>query len=170
MNKILSDSGKVTRYIEDYGLLTAAQKELVDAAAEATKNAFAPHSHFLVGAAIKTKAGLIVPGSNYESSSYGLTICAERAAIFDANNHKIRDLEMIAIVTAFEDRPTEEPSFSCGACRQLIYDASQIYGTNIGIITSNTSKSKIFIATIRDLMPWGFGPVDLGVDVKKYRT
>jgi len=88
---------------------------LLQAAAQARLQAVAPYSRFRVGAALLTANGVIIPGANVESASYGLTCCAERVALFRALTSGERDFVAIAVVAAVEGGPTP-----CGACRQLL--------------------------------------------------
>ncbi len=91
--------------------------ELIAAARAARENAHAPFSHFRVGAAVRAKSGRIFSGCNVENASYGLTICAERVAIFKAISDGEREFNAIAVVTEAE---TLTPP--CGACRQIIWE------------------------------------------------
>jgi cytidine deaminase len=90
---------------------------LIEAARAARENAHAPYSHFQVGAAAVTKSGRIITGCNIENASYGLTLCAERVAIFKAISEGERTFEAIAVVT---DAAVLTPP--CGACRQILWE------------------------------------------------
>lgn len=89
--------------------------KLLRAAAQVSKNAHAPYSNFQVGAALLTATGAIISGCNVENASYGLTICAERNAIFHAIATKRRKLKAVAIVASGKQMP-----YPCGACRQVL--------------------------------------------------
>jgi cytidine deaminase len=91
--------------------------DLARLAAVARQRAYAPFSKFKVGAALRTKEGEIVTGCNIENASYGLTLCAERVAVFKAVSEGLRDFDAIAVV-ADSDRPTAP----CGACRQILWE------------------------------------------------
>jgi cytidine deaminase len=93
------------------------EKKLISAAKKAMLRAHAPYSHFRVGAALLTASGDIYTGCNIEISSYSLTLCAERTAIFKAISEGVRDFKAIAIIS-------DSTSFisPCGACRQVISD------------------------------------------------
>src|SRR5216110_27961 len=91
--------------------------ELIAKAAAARENAVAPYSGFKVGAALETKDGRIYTGCNIENVSYGLTVCAERVALWKALSEGAREFARIAIVT---DAPAVTPP--CGACRQLLWE------------------------------------------------
>jgi cytidine deaminase len=93
------------------------QENLVDAARRARENAVAPFSKFRVGAAVRTKSGKIYGGCNVENASYGLTICAERVAIFKALSEGERDFDAVAVVT-----DADKLTPPCGACRQIIWE------------------------------------------------
>ena len=93
--------------------------ELINRARTVQRNSYAPYSKFHVGAALRTESGKIYTGTNVENASYGLTICAERAAIFNAISEGQRRLTAIAI-TSSSDRPIPP----CGACRQVISEFS----------------------------------------------
>jgi cytidine deaminase len=96
-----------------------ARARLMRAARAAMKNAYAPFSHFKVGAAILTARGDIFAGCNVENSSYGMTNCAERTAIFSAVAARGPELEIVAAAVTCEQ---EVPCSPCGACRQVIYE------------------------------------------------
>jgi cytidine deaminase len=96
---------------------TATQKALIDAATAAHARAYAPYSHFAVGAAVLDSAGRVFSGCNVENVSYGLTSCAERNAIFRAVVEGARRIQAVAVVTAAE---TLTPP--CGACRQVLFE------------------------------------------------
>ncbi len=89
--------------------------QLLKAAQKVRKNAYAPYSKYLVGAAVLTKTGEIISGCNVENASYGLTVCAERNALFAAVAKGFRDFEALAVVT-------EDGGSPCGACRQVIWE------------------------------------------------
>ena len=96
-----------------------ARTRLVRAARIAMNNAYAPFSHFKVGAAILTSKGDIFAGCNVENSSYGMTNCAERTAIFSAVAAKGPRLEIVAVAVTNAQGVACSP---CGACRQVIYE------------------------------------------------
>jgi cytidine deaminase len=98
--------------------MTATEKDaLLDAARSARENAVATFSKFRVGAAVRAKSGKIYTGCNVENASYGLTICAERVAIFKALSEGERGFTAIAVVT-----DTDRLTPPCGACRQIIWE------------------------------------------------
>jgi cytidine deaminase len=94
-----------------------ALRELAALAREARKLAHAPFSRFKVGAALKTKTGEVVTGCNIENASFGLTLCAERVAVFKAVSEGIRGFDAIAVVADARDQTAP-----CGPCRQIIWE------------------------------------------------
>jgi cytidine deaminase len=104
---------------------------LVDAARQARERAVAPFSSFKVGAALETADGTVVAGCNIENATYGLTICAERVAMFKALSEGHRTFTRIAIVA-----DTEAPTPPCGACRQILWE----FGGDLQIALANLQK------------------------------
>jgi cytidine deaminase len=102
--------------------------ELVAAARRAREHAIAPYSRFRVGAALRTGTGRIVTGCNVENASYGLTMCAERVALFKALSEGERAFTAIAVVA-----DTEVPTPPCGACRQLLWE----YCGDVPVVLAN---------------------------------
>src|SRR5205814_4528120 len=98
-------------------LTEAVDSELAAAARRAAGHAYCPYSRFPVGAAVLTDRGEIFTGCNVENASYGLTICAERNAVFQAVTHGQGRLVIQAVVVY---TPTPQPTAPCGACRQVI--------------------------------------------------
>ena len=92
-------------------------EELVRVAIQARQNAHAPYSNFKVGAALETAGGKVFTGCNVENATYGLTVCAERVALWKAISEGEREFTRIVVVTA-----TERPGTPCGACRQLLWE------------------------------------------------
>jgi len=108
---------------------------LIAAAKKARENAHAKFSNFLVGAALRTKSGKIYGGCNVENATYGLTICAERVAIFKAISEGEREFDAIAVAT-----DTDALTSPCGACRQLIWE----FCGDVPVILSNLAgKSEV---------------------------
>jgi cytidine deaminase len=126
-----------------YKDLNEIQKELLLNAEKVMETAYNPYSNFYVGAALLSSNNKIITASNVENSAYGSTICAERSAILKANSMGIRCFDKLAIITKGENYDTSEPSASCGSCRQVLFEFSQIYGKDLEIIMSNTKKDKI---------------------------
>lgn len=131
---------------------TAPLPRLRAAARAAADLAYAPYSHFHVGAAIWTDAGLF-SGCNVENASYGLCNCAERTAIFSAVAAGARRLFCVAVFT-----PTPSPTMPCGACRQVIYE----FGPDARVLSNCAGPGEIN-TVIDALLPGAFGPADLGI-------
>ncbi len=121
-------------------------KTLIDAARQARERAFAPYSTFKVGAALETADGTIVTGCNIENSTYGLTVCAERVAVFKAISEGHRDFSRIAIVA-----DTQEPTPPCGPCRQILWE----FCGDIEVVLANLTDQK-GCYQMKDLLPLPF--------------
>lgn len=119
---------------------------LISAAKDARLNAHAPYSNFRVGAALRAASGRVFGGCNVENSTYGLTVCAERVAIFKAMSEGERGFDAISVVT---DTDTLTPP--CGACRQLIWE----FCGDVPVILANL-KGKTETIRMRDLFPKPF--------------
>jgi cytidine deaminase len=119
---------------------------LLEAAIESRRHARAPYSKFLVGAAVEDDSGRIHTGCNVENATYGLTICAERLAVFKAISEGARNFRRIAIAA---DTATLTPP--CGACRQILWE----FCGDIEITLVNlTGKSEVF--QLKELLPRAF--------------
>ena len=129
-------------------------KELLKKAKDAINNSYSPYSNFKVGAAVLSQSGKIYTGTNVENSSYGLTMCAERVAIFKAVSEGERKFEAIAIIGTSNNVVSP-----CGACRQVILEFSQLSDKKIEVIMSNENMNKVIISTIDEHIPLGFGPL-----------
>ena len=129
--------------------ITAAERQsLLAAARKALKRAYAPHSNFQVGAAVLTEQGEIFSGCNVENASYGLTICAERSAIFTAvQQTKGAKLAIRAIAVV---NGNELPCSPCGACRQVIFE----FGEKATVIFKGENGYQDMLIT--DLLPESF--------------
>jgi len=119
---------------------------LIAAARRARENAHAPYSNFRVGAALRAKSGRMFGGCNVENATYGLTVCAERVAIFKAISEGERGFDAVAVVT---DADSLTPP--CGACRQLIWE----FCGDVPIVMANL-KGKREVLQMRDLFPKPF--------------
>ncbi len=122
------------------------KEKLIKAANEARERAFAPYSNFKVGAALETAEGEIFIGCNIESASYGLTVCAERVAIWKAVSEGEKDFTSIAVVV-----DTEELTPPCGVCRQIIWE----FCGDVPVILANL-KGKSEILQMSELLPRAF--------------
>src|SRR3989454_12633392 len=119
---------------------------LIVAARQARERAVAAFSKFKVGAALETMDGTIVTGCNVENATYGLTICAERVAMFKALSDGHRAFRRLAIVA-----DTEAPTPPCGACRQILWE----FGGNLEIRLANLVSTK-GTHRLKDLLPLPF--------------
>jgi len=119
---------------------------LIDAARRARENADAAFSHFKVGAALETGDGTVFTGCNVENATYGLTICAERVAMFKALSEGHRVFTPIAIVA-----DTDAPTPPCGACRQILWE----FGGNLSVVLANLTTEK-GTHELKDLLPLPF--------------
>ena len=126
-------------------------EELVEKAKSVSNNAYCPYSNFRVGAALLTESGAVITGCNVENASYGLSICAERNAIFHMVAQAKQRIKALVIYT-----PTPKPSAPCGACRQVIKE----FGPDAMII-SVCDGPDILRKTLPELLPHAFGPADL---------
>ena len=123
------------------------EEELIQKAKKARLKAYAPFSKFKVGAALLTKTGKVYTGANVENASYGLTVCAERAAVLKAVNEGDRDFVKIAV--AADRNPPVTP---CGACRQVLSE----FATDLTIVCANL-QGRVRRYTLRELLPQAFG-------------
>ncbi len=127
-------------------LTEALRGELLAAAREAQASAYAPYSNFAVGAAVLLCDGAIYRGCNVENASFGLTICAERVAVFNAISDGRIDIAAIAVMTS-----APKLCKPCGACRQVIAEFSQ--ADNPIIVLSASQSGKTALETITELLP-----------------
>lgn len=123
-------------------------ENLMNKAKEISKNSYSPFSRFAVGAAVLTPDGNIYQGCNVENSSFGLTICAERCAIFKAVSEGQRIITAIAIYS-----PNSDSCYPCGACRQVMYEF-QSDDEEIEVITENMGQLEI--NKLSYFLPCGF--------------
>jgi cytidine deaminase len=126
--------------------------DLIDAARRAREHAVATFSGFKVGAALETEDGRIITGCNIENATYGLTVCAERVAMFKAISEGHRVFRRIAVVA-----DTEEPTTPCGPCRQILWE----FGGDLEVLLANLHEEK-GSHRLRDLLPHPFDARILG--------
>lgn len=122
------------------------EEELIQLASEARRLAYAPYSGFAVGAAILGRDGKVYTGANVENSSYGLSMCAERAALYNAIGAGCLTFTMLAVVA-----DSSPPATPCGACRQVLFE----FAPELSIVCAN-EKSEFSRFELRDLLPHGF--------------
>ena len=120
--------------------------ELIEAAKKVREMAYAPYSKFRVGAAVRTKGGKIFTGCNVESASYGLTVCAERVAIWKAVSEGEKEFEQIAVVA-----DTQELTPPCGVCRQILWE----FCGDMPVTFANL-KGNVETVQMKDLLPRAF--------------
>ena len=120
---------------------------LMNKAKEASQSSYSPFSRFAVGASVITSSGKIYQGCNVENSSFGLTICAERCAIFKAVSEGEREILAVAIYS-----PNTDSCYPCGACRQVLYE---FQGDNeIEVVTENMGTLEV--QKLSYFLPCGF--------------
>jgi cytidine deaminase len=124
------------------------ERELIEAATAAHAQAYAPYSHFQVGAAVLADSGRIYKGCNVENVSYGLTCCAERNAVFAAVAEGARRFTAVVVVTA-----AEAPTTPCGACRQVLMEFAA--GGDMAVLMQTTGGARRQ-STLAALLPEGF--------------
>jgi cytidine deaminase len=124
---------------------------VMDAARNASRNAYAPYSNFRVGAAILTEGGQIHAGCNVENASYGLAICAERnaAAAMALANPGDREIRLVVVFS-----PDAAPCFPCGACRQVLRE----FGCK-EVVVEEAAGLRSY--PFGEILPYSFGPEDL---------
>lgn len=121
--------------------------DLLEAAREARKRAYAPYSRFPVGAALLAGDGTVYAGCNIENASYGLCNCAERTALFKAVSEGVREFRALAVVA-----DTEGPVSPCGACRQVMFELCL---EDMPVLLANLAGERLE-TTVGELLPHGF--------------
>lgn len=132
-------------------------EKLIDIAIEQLEFSYTPYSNFKVGAALLTRSGEIYTGCNIENASYTPTNCAERTAFFKAVSEGVRDFQAICIVGGKDGKLTEYTA-PCGVCRQVMIEFCNPKTFQIIIAVD---KERYEIYTLEELMPLGFGPLNL---------
>ena len=126
--------------------------ELVKAAVEASQRAFAPYSHFKVGAAARLSGGSIISAANCESEVFPSGMCAERALLYHyRTNHANTPIEAIAIASD----PATGECYPCGACRQVLLDAERAQQHPIRLIMAGPDSASV-VASVEELLPFTF--------------
>ena len=134
------------------------RSELVRLAIDARKFSYSPYSNFMVGAALLTKSGKIYTGCNIENAAYGPSNCAERTAFFKALSEGEKEFEAIAIVGGQKGKGLEICA-PCGVCRQVMMEFCDYETFEIILGKSEDDYLKY---TLKELLPLGFGPKNLG--------
>ncbi len=126
------------------------QQDLIKKANEVRLRAYAPYSNYQVGAALLTTSGNIFTGANVENAAYGVTMCAERSAVFSAVSAGERDFVAIAVATHNGGSP-------CGSCRQVLSE----FGLDVDVLQVDDQGKLIQQNTLRNLLPGAFQSKDL---------
>ncbi len=132
-------------------LTSETKQNLIDAAVQARQWAYAPYSHYAVGAALITASGKVYDGVNVENAAYPTTMCAERVAVFKAVSEGERDFVAIVVATSNGGAP-------CGSCRQVLAE----FGLETLVLIVDAEGSIVQETTVRELLPGAFTPKDLG--------
>ena len=127
--------------------MSGERKELIEAAKKARENAVATYSNFKVGAALETASGKVFTGCNVENASYGLTVCAERVAIWKALSEGEREFRQIVVAA-----DTGELTPPCGACRQIIWE----FCGDVPVTLTNLDGNSETVS-MSELLPRAFG-------------
>ncbi|MBN1667693.1 MAG: cytidine deaminase [Anaerolineales bacterium] len=131
-------------------LTNETREKLIQSAVEARRWAYAPYSHYPVGAALLTSSGRIYDGANVENAAYPSTMCAERVAVFKAVSEGERQFAAIAVVT-------ENGGAPCGSCRQVLAE----FGLQTIVLIADQAGQLIHETSLADLLPHAFRPNDL---------
>ena len=130
--------------------------ELLKKAADAAKSAYAPYSNFNVGAAVRLSNGEVIAASNQENAAYPSGLCAERVAIFYAHaRYPDSNIESIAVTASVDGHLCEDPTYPCGACRQVMAESENRSGKPIKIIIGGERITQV-IDSVEGLLPFVF--------------
>lgn len=132
------------------------KKQLIETAVKAREMAYAPYSHYKVGAALLAKSGKIHTGCNVENASFTPTNCAERTAFFKAISEGDREFEMIAIVAGKDGEELSKNCTPCGVCRQVM---TEFCDKDFKIILGTPDDFKVL--TLEEIMPYSFTATEL---------
>lgn len=132
------------------------EKQLIETAVKAREMAYAPYSHYKVGAALLAKSGKIYTGCNVENASFTPTNCAERTAFFKAISEGDREFEMIAIVAGKDGEELSKNCTPCGVCRQVM---TEFCDKDFKIILGTPDDFKVL--TLEEIMPYSFTATEL---------
>ena len=133
-------------------------EDMIGLAIDQMKYSYAPYSNFKVGAALLAENGRLYTGCNIENASYTPTNCAERTAFFKAVSEGERKFSAICIVGGMDGIPTEYAA-PCGVCRQVM---QEFCNADTFLIILAVSREKYDVFTLKELLPLGFGPENLG--------
>ena len=137
--------------------LTAEERQLVEMAIDATNRSYAPYSNFHVGAAVRLRDGVLIPGCNQENAAFPVTLCAERTALFAAGaQYPDEPVDMLAIAARSpEGELQEEPVSPCGSCRQVIIETETRFKQPVRLLLYGR-RCIYVIDSIKQLMPLTF--------------
>ncbi len=148
------------RRINSFDQLDEQDKSLVKAALDSAARAYAPYSHFNVGAAVASSNGEIITGNNQENAAYPSGLCAERIALFSAFSNR-PDIQVTAIAIVANRNGKAKSAFPCGSCRQTILEYEIKQNHPIRIVMAYNKGAFRVANSIKDLLPLGFTRDDL---------
>ena len=156
--KNLNITAKIQIY--SYNELQPEEKKLIDCAKEACSRAYAPYSHFQVGAAVLLANGEIITGSNQENVAFPSGLCAERTALFYANSqYPDQTVKSLAVAAYTQGNFIDHPISPCGACRQVVLETEIRFKSPVRIYLYG--KAEIYIIEgIKDLLPLAFNSIE----------
>lgn len=149
--------------------LTLEDQFLLDEAGRAMTNAYAPYSNLQVGAAARSLNKRTYIGATFESAAFGVSLCAERAALAAANTSGDRAIEAIALIGTGVKMASVEPITPCGICRQSLFEFADLVDRDILVICSDVARTKIVIGMIRELLPRAFNSRAVTTSLDRYR-
>lgn len=129
------------------------KEKLIEAAMKARRKAYAPYSHYLVGAALLGESGALYTGCNIENASYGACCCAERTALYQAVSQGERSFLGLAVTGGMEGREPEDYAYPCGVCRQVL---SEFCGRSFPVIVAKSAAAHQTFS-LGELLPNSFG-------------
>ncbi len=137
--------------------LSNSDSELLGHAIQAVENAYAPYSHFHVGAALRLGNGKVIKGNNQENIAYPSGLCAERVAFFHASsNYPNVAIEAIAITAKAQNFEIDEPVTPCGSCRQVMSETETRQPGDIRVIMMGQSGKIFVVKSVGNLLPLMF--------------
>jgi cytidine deaminase len=142
--------------------LDETERHLMNKAMAVLPEAYAPYSHFHVGAAILMEDGNIVTGTNQENASFPIGLCAERVALAAVSSiYPAKRIKTIAVTIKNFNKPTLEPVSPCGTCRQTLLEKEQNNGEPIRILLKGEGEKIYALDSVSSLLPLSFGSKDL---------
>ncbi len=151
--------------VKHYSSLSEFSEEdrlLIEKSRESAKNAYAPYSHFKVGAAVLLENGQIVTGNNQENAAYPSGLCAERTAVFYASSQFPEiPFRKIAISSVSPEQNGTNPTSPCGACRQALIEYENKFNRKIEVILISENGEAYVFDSVTQLLPYSFGASDL---------